>query len=405
MSQHEHDLLAPSRLPLIRKGSGAIQISNNLSLLSRKFYNVLLMVALPDLTHRREFTIPIATLKHALKLSSKNDEHIEGAMLALMTQVVEWALIEPDTGKPILRTTTLLAQVDRDGSLFTFQFSDGLAERLANPSQYGMINIGQTANFSTRYTMALYENATPYIGQFSPVIPTSTFYRLLGLSENIAWKDVNSQFIKPAIEEIRRHTGMAIEVGLQKAGRGGKVVGVKIRAALDVGHAVNDQLDLEMDAMDEGLVFLLSDQYGFAPKAARMLVIGYDNERIRQVLAALEMEINKGTAIRRKAGWITNALRNVWTFGDLPDTLVRAVGRRVRSPEQANRKELIDRFKTLSDSERQSVLDVFLAHPENAVFRGKNMTSLLRSSPFRNAFGDFLAERMTALTGEAGRPE
>lgn len=366
------------------KAAGAIQISNNLSVLSRKFFNVMLAVALPQLKSRREFSIPISSLKMALRLETNNYDHIEAAMQALMTQLVQWSIIEPDTGNPAILTTTLMAQSIRDDDVFRFAFADGLVERLLDPELFGMININLVASITNKMALALYENATVYEG-WSPWVDLPKFCSLLGVRETIAWSDLQDRYLKPAVEEVRKHTGIRIEYEVQRTGRGGKVTAIRLRRYID-DTPQTGQLDLLTDSVDKELVETLITEFELTKREAFNIAVGYDGDRVREVLEGMRKQLRTpgSKPIAKKAGWIYKALKNVWVFGK---------GSKFRDPDEPHIEAdavIIDRFKKLPWGAQEGIIDNFVNHPENLDFKGRDRKSLMLSKRFRKLFAEHL---------------
>lgn len=364
------------------KAAGAIQVSNNLSVLSRKFFNVMLAVALPQLGTRREFAISISSLKLALRLETNNYDHIEAAMLALMTQPVQWSIIEPDTGNPAILTTTLMAQSIRDDDVFRFSFADGLAERLLDPELFGMINVNLVASITNKMALALYENATVY-ENWSPWVELPKFCDLLGVRESIAWNDLQDRYLKPAVEEVRKHTGVLIEYEALRKGRGGKVTAIRLRRHIDDAPQTG-QLELLTDDVDASLIEMLTTEFELTRREAFNIAVGYDGDRVREVLDGMREQMRNGVRIAKKAGWIYKALKNVWVFGK---------GNKFRDPNEPHVEAdavLIDRFKKLPWGVQEGMIDNFVNHPDNLDFKGRERKSLMLSKRFRKLFAEHL---------------
>src|SRR5213080_3387625 len=72
------------------KHSAAIQIQNNITLLQRRAWNVLLANAYDELPTQETHQVKVAELMEKLEFSSKNDEYLKGALKALVGCKVEW---------------------------------------------------------------------------------------------------------------------------------------------------------------------------------------------------------------------------------------------------------------------------------------------------------------------------
>ena len=67
------------------KHSAAIYIENNITLLQRRAWNVLLAYAYDDLLMKEEHAIKVRDLMRILEFDSKNEEYLKEALEALVT--------------------------------------------------------------------------------------------------------------------------------------------------------------------------------------------------------------------------------------------------------------------------------------------------------------------------------
>jgi hypothetical protein len=78
------------------KHSAAIQIQNNITLLQRRAWNVLLANAYEDLPIEERYGIRVKELMRVLEFDSKNEAHLKEAFKALTTCGVEWNILDKD---------------------------------------------------------------------------------------------------------------------------------------------------------------------------------------------------------------------------------------------------------------------------------------------------------------------
>ena len=91
------------------KHSAAIHITNRVSILQRRAWNILLAQAFDDLIEKEEHQVEIKDLIDELKFDSKNEDYIKGMLRSLTTTGVEWNVFEKDREQE-WAITTLLAQ-------------------------------------------------------------------------------------------------------------------------------------------------------------------------------------------------------------------------------------------------------------------------------------------------------
>ena len=76
------------------KHSAAIQIQNNITLLQRRSWNVLLAYAYDELPFKESHSIPIADLMRSLEFNSKNEDYLKEALEALNRCQVQWNILD-----------------------------------------------------------------------------------------------------------------------------------------------------------------------------------------------------------------------------------------------------------------------------------------------------------------------
>ena len=78
------------------KHSAAIQIENNITLLQRRAWNVLLYHAYEALLTVDEHQIRVRELMEVLEFGSKNDAYLKEALEALISCRVKWNVLDKD---------------------------------------------------------------------------------------------------------------------------------------------------------------------------------------------------------------------------------------------------------------------------------------------------------------------
>jgi hypothetical protein len=91
------------------KHSAAIHIQNNITLLQRRAWNVLLANAYDELPVQEHHRIRIHDLMRTLEFDSKNEEYLKEALEALVSCKVKWNILDKD-GEHEWGVTTLLAE-------------------------------------------------------------------------------------------------------------------------------------------------------------------------------------------------------------------------------------------------------------------------------------------------------
>jgi len=78
------------------KHSAAIHIQNNITLLQRRAWNVLLANAYDELPVQERHRMRIQELMRTLEFGSKNEEYLKEALEALVSCKVRWNILDKD---------------------------------------------------------------------------------------------------------------------------------------------------------------------------------------------------------------------------------------------------------------------------------------------------------------------
>lgn len=208
------------------KHSAAVQISNNITLLQRRTWNILLANAYESLLTKDEHCIDLRILAKLIGLEkSNNDAHLKELLISIVNIVVEWNTLGKDKRK-IWEAMSLLSRVKIDSGVVYYSYERNLAQRLFNPSIFAKINLSMQNKFESKHSLALYELCLDYFIArrqygYTPIIPFDVFRRLMGLSETMykTFKAFNQFIIKPAVEEINSKSDIRVTVNFHKEKR------------------------------------------------------------------------------------------------------------------------------------------------------------------------------------------
>lgn len=216
------------------KHSAAIHIQNNITLLQRRAWNVLLANAYDDLPFQERHRIRIQELMRTLEFDSKNEDYLKEALEAIVSCRVRWNILDKD-GEYEWGVTTLLAEAKIKNGVCTYAYGPTLRERLHNPRMYARISLSMQNKFDSKHAQALWELCTDYLDEVrnqgeTPFIGLEDFKGLLGIGNGGyggEFKIINRDVIKPAIEEINTVTDFDVKAEYKKEKR--KVSSVKFR--------------------------------------------------------------------------------------------------------------------------------------------------------------------------------
>lgn len=212
------------------KHSSAVQITNTISLLQRRAWNILLARAYDDLAHTDRFQIRVRDLVEMLDYQSNDDAYLKEALEKLSTTAVRWNILRKD--KSEWGVFPLLAGAVIKQGILTYAFSPFLRERLRNPRMYARISLSLQNKFQSKHALALYELCLDYFdfersyGE-TPQISISEFRELMGVDEDeyLVFSRFNEKVIKKAVNEINELSDLFVAVRYHRVQR--KIDGIK----------------------------------------------------------------------------------------------------------------------------------------------------------------------------------
>ena len=132
------------------KHSATVQITNTISLLQRKAWNILLANAYDRLPKQDFFEVDIYELIEVLQFGKTNNEYLKESLKALMQSVVEWDVINK-SGDKVWKASVLLANVEILGNTLIYSYSPMLKKMLYHPETYAKISLAMQNRFSSKY--------------------------------------------------------------------------------------------------------------------------------------------------------------------------------------------------------------------------------------------------------------
>lgn len=113
-------------------------------------------------------------------------------------------------------------------NMIGISFTDDFLAYVTNlKSNYTSYSISAINDFTSKYSLRLYEIAKRYLGIHKVVIPLDKMYFMLDLSSDPSFKAFNSKIFKPAILDINKNSDITVYYDFIKVGR--KVSQVQLR--------------------------------------------------------------------------------------------------------------------------------------------------------------------------------
>jgi hypothetical protein len=356
------------------KSSAAIHIQNNITLLQRRAWNVLLANAYDELPDEEEHRIRVRDLMAILEFDSKNEYYIKEALKALTTCAVEWNILEKD-GDHEWGVTTLLAQAKIRGGVCTYAYSPELRRRLYNPRMYARISLSMQNKFDSKHAQALWELCVDYLDESrnageTPFIPLPIYRKMMGLSDDMypEFKKLNKWVIKDPVEEINRVTDFHVTPETRRESRKVSAVKFKARRVLELPGQDNRTLPLFGDLEDmPGVVRELKEAGLSAPDAWRIFQEGPVCVKVepRPAPEAFEGYIREKIHLLKRqqaagkvgnaTGFLLQAIRRNYANPEYAEESRRADAKRKRETARAREREMekLREEKTLLEKARQ----------------------------------------------------
>jgi plasmid replication initiation protein len=212
------------------KHSSAVQITNSISLLQRRAWNILLARAFDELSTSDRYQIRVRDLVEMLDYRSNDDAYLKEALEKLTTTAVRWNILRKD--KSEWGVFPLLAGAVIKQGVLSYAFSPFLKERLRNPRMYARISLSLQNKFQSKHALALYELCLDYFdferayGE-TPLIAVAEFRELMGVDDDEypAFARLNEKVIKKAVNEINDLSDLFVTVRYERYQR--KVEAIK----------------------------------------------------------------------------------------------------------------------------------------------------------------------------------
>ena len=137
------------------KASPAIQIQSKISLLQRRAWNVLLANAYNELPDKDIHSVSLVELTAKLRLGTGNQDYLKGVLRSLRFCEVEWNLLNKDN-KQVWGIAGLLASVEIEDGICSYEFPKPLRLKLYNPRVYAKLNLHLQNQFKSRHALVLW---------------------------------------------------------------------------------------------------------------------------------------------------------------------------------------------------------------------------------------------------------
>lgn len=277
----------------LKKHAATIHCSNTLSLLQRKISNALLYHAYKELMLKEEHEITVKQLCRLIGYQGNNHAAIKEALKGLISTIIEWNVIDDNTGSENWTASSIIASVSLEGPLCYFAYSPRMKQLLHSPSMFGKIDLVIQSKFRSSYGLALYENCIRYRGlPHTKWFDMELFKKLMGVPAGMydVFRDFKRRVLDKAIDEVNTHSDLLISADYGKEGR--KVV--KVRFLLK-DRAKRTRLGnktvvfaKKANVIDTELTHVLNNDFGLTPEQVEQLLSSYEPAFIEEKVAIIK---------------------------------------------------------------------------------------------------------------------
>ncbi len=309
MDEIQKDKLTGSlRRGAVKKHVAAIHVSGKLTLLQRKLSNVLLLNAYDTLTQASSFQMDARTLCMLVGYNSNDFETLKSSLRGLAETVAEWDMLD-EAGRQEWGVSSLLSYAKLKGGVCEYAYSPALAEKLADPKVFALINLNIQRRFTSGHALALYENCYRFHRTGSTGWwPLETFRRLMGVEDSAyyeTYKHLNAKIIKPAVAEVNRTSNIVVTPEVRKRGR----------AVTDIRFLIKPNPQLAILDIDDGEGLRRAPVYdrlrgmGISDRLTRQWLLEHGEDTVTQKLDYMAHQ----NGVKSPQRYLAAALRDDYT--------------------------------------------------------------------------------------------
>lgn len=216
---------------MIKKASGLIQMTNNLTMEQRKIYNYLLFIVKEVLRaepNQRRFEAEMSNIKKYT--GAQNNSHIKESIEKMQEIEVKFNVL----GKEKIKqwdSFDLIVDVDTSEDGFvSFSMPKQLIGAIDFPDMYALIDLKVIKGLKSKHSVAIYEFISDYIGIGKRRVYLDDFKVMMGIDPQTGYKrftDLKTRVIDPSVEEINEKTSIRLVV--EPTYRGRKAIALEFR--------------------------------------------------------------------------------------------------------------------------------------------------------------------------------
>lgn len=350
----------------LKKHAATIHCSNSLSLLQRKVSNALLYHAYKELMQREEHEITVKQLCRLIGYNGNNHAVIKDALKELISTVIEWNIVNDETGDENWTASSILACVSLEGPLCYYAYSPRMKQLLHSPSMFGKIDLVIQSRFRSSYGLALYENCIRYRGlPNTKWFEIGLFKKLMGVPDGIysIFRDFKRRVLDKAIDEVNMYSDLLLEAEYVKEGR--RVAKVRFKLKERAKRQRLGQSETLVEVVEEGagqLKVILKDEFGLSTPQVKQILADYEKQFIEDKVKLIKSSRPyKQGKVQNVSAYLMSALKNDYQTVKIKQTEVINIQEVKMEIELAELKRHIEdlrqRYQHYRESEIHEAID------------------------------------------------
>ncbi len=301
------------------KHSAAIHITNKISLLDRKIFNICLKNAFGNLVAQNRFIISLSNLKKELGWSEKsnNNNDLKESLRNLVTTSVEWNVLEKDKAKSWGIFSLLSAAKIVRGEL-TYEYCEDLKSYLSNPNIYARLNMAIQRDITSKHALALWEFLTEAVARNKSKtsaieLSIEQLKRLLGIDGDKScygeFKRINEKILKPACEELNKVSELGITIEYIKKNRKVNALIFHILKKHGLTDERKQKLEDNVFLLGQNNITVLAKEVGVSENCLNKLVAIHSEQEILKSLLYMNGD-NIKPSIKNKDAYLVYMLKH-----------------------------------------------------------------------------------------------
>lgn len=346
----------------LKKHAATIHCSNTLSLLQRKITNALLYHAYKELMLKDEHEITVKQLCRLIGYQGNNHAVIKEALKGLISTVIEWNVVNDETGNENWTASSIIASVSLEGPLCYYAYSPRMKQLLHSPSMFGKIDLVIQSRFRSSYGLALYENCIRYRGlPQTKWFDIDLFKKLMGVptGKYDVFRDFKRRVLDKAVDEVNTYSDLIVTADIIREGRRVK----KIRFILK-DRAKKTRLGRKKSGLTlETTKTKLSMVFGLSNEQIEEIYSNYAPDFITEKMTlVLDSKPFKEGTIENLAGYILSALKHDYKIKQSKSTNPIPLRNVQQEYELKDLQQCVENIKSEYRDYREQIILQFIDH-------------------------------------------